>query len=144
MQFKIAIGSDHAGFELKEHLKKHLQARCETVIDCGPRSAEKSDYPDYAKEVSGLVSRGECDRGLLVCGSGIGMCMAANRYRGVRAAVLRDQVDAELARRHNDANVACIGARITAFDMAVLLTDVFLMTQFEGGRHEPRIAKIEL
>lgn len=140
---KIALGSDHAGFNLKEKIKTHLLKQGHNVEDCGPFSGERSDYPDFAKQVARRISEGSTERGVLVCGSGIGMCVAANRFKGVRAAVLRDANDAELSRGHNNANVACLGARITADDEATKLVDIFLTTPFEGGRHEARVKKID-
>lgn len=141
---KIAIGCDHAGFSLKQTLKRHLSDLKHDVIDCGADSDAKSDYPIFAQEASRLVSCGKCERAVLVCGSGIGMCMAANRFSRVRAAVIRDEYDAQMSRSHNDANVACFGARLTAEGDAVHLLDVFLETPFEGGRHAARVAKIEM
>lgn len=141
---KIAIGSDHAGFNLKEKIKKRLSNEGHNVEDCGAFSDERSDYPDLAKEAASRVSDGHAERGVLVCGSGIGMCMAANRYPKVRAVVVRDERDAEISRRHNDANVACIGSRVTPDEYAVKLIVLFLETPFDGGRHSARVAKIEL
>jgi len=140
---KISIGSDHAGFSLKEVLKEHLTKNGHEVVDCGAYSADRVDYPDYAKPVAKAVSKGDCEMGVLVCGSGIGMCMTANRVKGVRAAVLRDERDAELSRLHNDANMACFGERITDPEASTKLLDLFLATPFEGGRHEARVAKID-
>lgn len=140
---KIAIGADHAGFPLKESLKTFLKKKGHEVIDCGASSSERSDYPDYAAKVAQSVAKGEVEKGILVCGSGIGMCMAANRYQGVRAAVLRLSEDAKLSREHNDANVACLGGRLTDPQKAESLLETFLKTPFEGGRHAGRIKKIE-
>ena len=140
---KLAIGSDHAGFSLKEALKTFLKSRGHSVTDLGCPDAERCDYPDYAQKVAQSVSEGTVDRGVLVCGSGIGMCMAANRLPKVRATVLRSFDDARLSREHNDANVACFGARLTKELEAYSLLETFLTTPFEGGRHTPRIAKID-
>lgn len=140
---KIAIGSDHAGFSLKESLKTFLKQKGYEVIDCGATSAERSDYPDYAAKVAKMVSKEGVEKGVLVCGSGIGMCMVANRYQGVRAAVLRLSEDAKLSREHNDANIACLGGRLTEAPQAESLLEIFLSTPFEGGRHVGRIKKIE-
>lgn len=140
---KIAMGSDHAGFELKEMLKDYLQKSGHEVDDCGAPSAERSDYPDYARPVAKAVAEGAADRAVLVCGSGIGMCIAANRVKGVRAAVIRDQFDAEMSRKHNDANIACFGERVSDFGLVCKLLDVFLVTEFEGGRHADRVMKID-
>ncbi|MBI4124749.1 MAG: ribose 5-phosphate isomerase B [Deltaproteobacteria bacterium] len=140
---KIAVGSDHAGFSLKESLKKYLTAQGHEVKDVGCPSEERCDYPDYAKQVARAVSTKEAERGVLICGSGIGMCMSANKVKGIRAAVLRIEEDARLSRQHNDANVACLGGRLTQPQEAKKLLAVFLKTPFEGGRHIPRIKKIE-
>ncbi|MFH0799074.1 MAG: ribose 5-phosphate isomerase B [Pseudomonadota bacterium] len=141
---RIAVASDHAGFKLKEMLKEHLAAAGHEVADCGAASEERSDYPDYAKEAASLISKGKAERGILVCGSGIGMCIAANRYKGVRAVVIRDENDAVVSRQHNDANAACLGARVTGPDEVRRLVDLFLKTAFEGGRHIARVAKIDI
>jgi ribose 5-phosphate isomerase B len=139
----IALGSDHAGFPLKETIKSHLAGKGHELRDFGAASADPADYPDYAKKVAASVASRACERGVLICGSGIGMCMAANRFKGVRAAVLHDGFDAEMSRRHNDANIACLGARRIGEDEAIGLVDKFLSTPFEGGRHEKRVAKID-
>lgn len=140
---KIAIGSDHAGFSLKQVLKEHLVQMGHEVLDEGAVSDSSCDYPDYAKKVALLVSEKTAEFGVLVCGTGIGMCIAANRARNVRAAVVRDDYDAKMSRLHNDANVACFGGRITAAVSAVRLIDVFLTTKFEGGRHTGRVEKLD-
>lgn len=140
---KIALGSDHAGFALKEGLKKYLRTQGHEVQDVGCPSEERCDYPDYAQKVARAVAQKEAERGVLVCGSGIGMCMSANKVKGIRAAVLRIEADAKLSREHNDANVACLGGRITQPDEAQKLLKVFLSTPFEGGRHTGRLAKLE-
>jgi ribose 5-phosphate isomerase B len=140
---KIAIASDHAGFIAKKLLKEYLESKGHTVVDCGSFSEERSDYPDYGAEAARLVSSGKVKRAFLVCGSGLGMCMVANRFKGVRAAVIRDENDAKLSRGHNDANVACFGARITGAALLKKLADLFLDTEFEGGRHKVRVEKID-
>ena len=139
---RIAVGSDHAGFELKESLKEKLLAGGHDVLDLGTDSSERVDYPEYAAKVGHAVDSGEAERGVLVCGSGIGMCMGANRFPGVRAAVLQDEYDAEMSRTHNDANVACLAARKLNADRARELVEVFLKSKFEGGRHEGRVKKL--
>lgn len=139
---RIAIGSDHAGFVLKEVVKRHLTSLGHEVLDCGTNSDERCDYPDFAREVAKAVDAGTVERGVLVCGSGIGMAIAANRFPGVRAAVLGDEYDAMMGRGHNDVNIACLGARKTAPVMASRLIDLFLMTPFEGGRHQDRVVKL--
>lgn len=140
---KIAVGSDHAGFSLKESLKKYLEAHGHEVKDVGCPSEERCDYPDYARLVALTVAKKEAERGVLVCGSGIGMCMSANKVKGIRAAVLRIAEDAKLSREHNDANIACLGGRITQPQEAQKLLETFLTTPFEGGRHVQRVEKIE-
>lgn len=141
---KVAIASDHAGFKLKEALKAYLKSQRHETIDCGTGSEDSVDYPDLGKKVAGQVSSKAVDVGVLVCGSGIGMCMTANRYKGVRAVVINDEFDAEMSRRHNDANIACLGARKISEDAAKKLLTLWLKTPFEGGRHEKRVRKIEL
>lgn len=139
---RIAVGSDHAGFELKESLKGKLREGGHDVLDLGTNSSERVDYPEFAAKVGHAIASGEAERGVLVCGSGIGMCMGANRFPGVRAAVIQDEYDAEKSRQHNDANVACFGARKTDADRAGELMGVFLRSEFEGGRHEARVKKL--
>jgi len=139
---RIAIGSDHAGFMLKEAMEEHLAKQGHEVMDLGAHSPDRTDYPDHAAPVARAVAKGEVTCGVLVCGSGIGMCMAANRFPAVRAAVLGDEYDAEMSRRHNDANVACFGARRGDDGGAIELLDIFLKTPFDGGRHEERVAKL--
>ena len=139
---RIAIAADHAGFTLKEQLKAHLVSKGHAVEDCGVFSEERSDYPDFGREAALRVADHRADRGVLVCGSGIGMCMVANRVGGVRAVVLRDRFDAEMSRRHNDANLACLGARRGDMEETARLLDLFLSTPFDGGRHDERVAKL--
>jgi RpiB/LacA/LacB family sugar-phosphate isomerase len=140
---RIALGSDHAGFQLKESLKRHLEGARVAVTDLGANSAESCDYPDYARVVGEAVTAGRSDFGLLICGTGIGMSMAANKIPGIRAALVRDERTAALARQHNNANVLCLGATSTTPDEAIRILDVFLASSFEGGRHERRVAKME-
>jgi ribose 5-phosphate isomerase B len=139
---KIAVGSDHAGFEAKEKLRLHLAKLGHEVLDAGTKSLESCDYPDFAVAVARAVASREAERGVLVCGSGIGMSIAANKVAGVRAAVVTDELAAEMCRRHNDANVLCLGARVTPAERMASLAEIFLKTAFEGGRHERRVAKI--
>ena len=139
---KIALGADHAGFELKEKLKHRLVQDGHEVEDFGTDSTESTDYPDYAQRVAREVGAGRADRGVLVCGTGVGMAMAANKVGGVRAAPLWSEAEARLAREHNDSNVATFGARLIDYTRAAELLDVFLKTEFSGGRHARRIAKI--
>ena len=139
---KIAIGSDHAGFRLKETLRGWLLEQGHDVVDLGTYSDERVDYPHYGAAVGRSVADGETECGVVVCGSGQGVCMAANKVPGVRAGVIRDSEDAEMTRRHNNANVACFGERFTEPDVAVAALEVFLATGFDGGRHEARVAQL--
>ena len=139
----VAIGSDHAGFELKESLRAWLGNAGYDVIDVGTHADERCDYPDFGSAVGRAVADGTADRGVAVCGSGIGICMAANKVPGVRGAVIRDEYDAEYSRRHNDANVACFGDRITAVPRAEELLQLWMETGFDGGRHEGRVEKLD-
>lgn len=140
---RIAIASDHAGFALKEVLLRELAALGFEVDDLGPGSAAPSvDYPDFAERVARALESGAADRGVLVCGTGIGMGIAANRHRGVRAAVCHDAVSARLARAHNDANVLALGARLIGEEVAKDCLRVFLATPYDGGRHAARVAKL--
>ena len=143
MALKISAGADHAGFALKDELVARLRAAGHEVTDHGTATVDSVDYPVFAHAVAAQVGDGEVDRGLLVCGSGIGMCMAANRHPGVRAADCVTVEMAELSRRHNDANVLCLGARLLDSDEAWAVTEAWLATTFEGGRHEQRVAEIE-
>ena len=136
---KIAIGSDHGGFELKEEIKLFLQGLGHEIRDCGCSSTEFTDYPIFAKAVARLVSEGACERGILICCTGIGMSMVANRYPGVRAALCHELYTARMSREHNNANILCLGARIVASDLAKEMVKVWLSTSFAGGRHERRI-----
>lgn len=138
----IAVGADHAGFGLKETLKAHLQSRGLEVIDCGTHSTESVDYPDYAARVAGTIASGKAQAGLLVCGSGVGISIAANRYPAVRCALCQTPEVAALSRQHNDANALAMGARILDTDTAIACLNAFLDTAFEGGRHAGRVAKL--
>ena len=138
----IALASDHAGFSYKEKIKAILNEMQLPFTDFGTHSNESTDYPDYAHAASVAISKGECDRGILVCGTGIGMSIVANKHTGVRAAACETIEAAELSRKHNDANVLCLGERLTTWDEAQAIVRVFLRTEFEGGRHERRVAKI--
>ena len=139
---RIAIGSDHAGFGLKEELKAHLQQAGHTDIDHGPTAAVRCDYPDFARDVGQDVAKGGVEAGVLVCGSGIGMSIAANKVAGVRSAVVGDVEHALLAKQHNDVNVLCVGERFTAPARAANIIDAWLSAEHEGGRHSDRVAKI--
>ncbi len=139
----IAVGSDHAGFELKEAVKAHLMEHGHQVRDVGAFSTEATDYPLPAAEVSRAVATGQAQRGVLVCGSGVGMCMTANRFKSVRAVLAPTLDHARLGRQHNDANVLCLGSRLTPSDLAIQMLDAFLETPFEGGRHQRRVDEID-
>ncbi len=138
----IAVGADHAGFPLKEDLKAWLAARGHEVKDCGPHGPEPVDYPDYARVVARAVIAGEAERGVLVCGTGIGMAIAANKVPGVRAANVTTEYEAQVSREHNDANVLALGARVLKEDEAFAIVDKWLHTAFAGGRHQRRVDKI--
>ena len=139
---KIAIGSDHRGFDAKRRLVPMLRQLGHEVTDIGPDGNDSVDYPDYAYEVAKSVSEGRVERGILICGTGLGMCMAANKVRGVRAAACQDVITAELSRRHNDANVLCLSADLLGEDQMLQMIRIWLETQFEGGRHARRVEKI--
>jgi ribose 5-phosphate isomerase B len=140
---KIAIGSDHAGFGLKEEVLGLLKGRNIDIVDCGTNSVESVDYPDFGSRVSELVSSGEVDRGILVCGTGLGMSMVANKYPKVRAALCNDLFSAKMSRLHNDANVLVLGGRVIGKDLAAEIVKVWLTTPFEGDRHLKRLQKIK-
>lgn len=139
----IALGADHGGYDLKEAVKQHLQTRGINVTDFGAKSKEASDYPDLALPVARSVAEHRQDLGILVCTTGIGMSIAANKVPGVRAALVWDERMAEMARRHNDANVLCLGGKSTDVELAQKMVDSFLAAQFEGGRHERRLNKLQ-
>ena len=138
----IAIGSDHGGYALKQQLMKHLTDLGLEYKDYGTYSEESCDYPLYAEAVARAVAGGEAERGILICGTGIGMSMAANKIRGIRCALCGDCYSAELTRRHNDANILALGARVLGEGLAEKIMDTFLTTEFEGGRHARRIGLI--
>lgn len=139
---KIAIGSDHAGYELKSAFVTWLAHNGHEVLDLGAPSADRVDYPVYGEAVGHAVAGGTADLGVAVCGSGQGICMAANKVPGIRAGVIRDREDARMTRLHNDANVACFGERFTEPAAAIDALEVFLTTDFEGGRHADRVAML--
>lgn len=138
---KIALGADHGGYELKEKVARLLEQLGHRVEDTGCHSSDSVDYPDFADPVVALVAEGDCDRGILICGTGIGMSLAANRNRKIRAANCHDEYTARMSREHNDANILCLGARVIGEGVAVDLIKVWLDTAFAGGRHQQRIAK---
>lgn len=139
----LALGADHAGYELKEELKSFLEKREIPYKDFGCFSSESCDYPYYAIEVAKAVQRGECLQGVLCCGSGVGMAMAANRLSGIRAVATMDIHITLRSRRHNDANIICLGGRMIAPEYAQELLEIFINTPFEGGRHQRRIDKLD-
>jgi ribose 5-phosphate isomerase B len=138
----IALGSDHAGLPLKQAILAALEAQGHSVLDAGTHDAESVDYPDFAQAVAAQVAGGAARFGVLVCGSGIGMAMAANRHPAIRAAVLHSPTEARLTRAHNDANMACFGARTMGIEVAMDALQAFLATAYEGGRHDRRLAKL--
>ncbi len=138
----IAIGADHAGYPLKQALLETVLKGYD-VIDLGTDSTAPVDYPDIARRVATVVAAGKADKGILICGTGIGMSIAAGKVRGIRAARCTEPFSAELSRRHNDANILCLGARITGVELASRTVEVWLNTSFEGGRHARRVGKIE-
>lgn len=139
---KIALGSDHGGYELKEYLKKHLDAKGIEYIDFGTDSSESVDYPEFGQKVGEAVKKGDCDRGIVCCGTGIGISISANKVPGIRCALCSDCYSARMSREHNNANVLALGARVTGRDLALEIVDTWLKTEFEGGRHERRVNKI--
>lgn len=139
---KIAVGADHAGFKQKQYLLEELRRQGYEVIDMGTYSEEPVDYPDEAREVSQAVHNGQAERGILVCGTGLGMSIAANKVPGIRAVVVHDEYTAIVSRSHNDANVLCLGGRVLDPDHALRLAELWLKTKYEGGRHQKRIDKI--
>ncbi len=139
---KIAIGSDHAGFKLKEAIKEFLEEKGIEVVDFGAHSEERVDYPDYAIPVAESVAKGEEDFGILICGTGIGMSIAANKVKGIRASLVSDVYSAHSAREHNNANVLCMGGRVLGIELAKEITNTWLNAKFQAGRHERRIKKI--
>ena len=139
---RIAIGTDHRGFSLRAKLIELLQRLGHEVDDTGTFTPDAIDYPDVAAQVAGKVSRGEADRGILVCGTGLGMCIAANKFPGVRAAPCHDDITAELSRRHNDSNVLCLSADLLGERLIDRMIEIWLATPFDGGRHSRRIQKI--
>ncbi|HEY2895418.1 MAG TPA: ribose 5-phosphate isomerase B [Pirellulales bacterium] len=139
---RIAVGSDHRGFTIKSKVVDLLTQLGHDVVDSGPQTGESVDYPDIASLVAGQVSKREVDRGILICGTGIGMCIAANKYPGVRAAPCHDDLTAEMSRRHNDLNVLCLSADMLGERLIDRMIEIWLKTEFEGGRHARRVEKI--
>jgi len=139
---KVAIASDHRGYHLREKVISLLKSKGHEVIDEGPPTDESVDYPDFAAMVAGKVSDGSADRGILICGTGLGMAIAANKFPRVRAAACADEVTAELSRRHNDLNVLCLSGDLLSSRSTERLVEIWMDTQFEGGRHQRRLEKI--
>jgi ribose 5-phosphate isomerase B len=139
---KIAIGSDHRGLAVKQRVVPFLQQLGHEVMDVGPSGPGSVDYPDFALEVARAVGDGRVERGILICGTGIGMCIAANKVRGVRAAPCHDSITAELSRRHNDSNILCLSADLLGEELIERMIRIWLETPFEGGRHARRVEKI--
>lgn len=136
---KMVIGCDHGGLELKNEIIKHLEGRGIEVTDVGTYTSASCNYPDYAKALCEKIQSGEFERGILVCGTGIGMSMAANKHKGIRAACCSDTFSARMTRMHNDANVLCIGGRVVGAGLAIDMVNLFVDTEFEGGRHQARV-----
>ena len=138
----IAIAADHGGIDLKEKIKEYLKTKHIEYIDYGINETESVDYPDYAHPVCEAITQGNTERGILVCGTGIGMSMTANKHAGIRAACCSDTYSAKLTRLHNDANVLCLGGRVVGDGLAMDIVELFIETQFEGGRHSRRVEKV--
>ncbi len=139
----IALGCDHGGLEIKNAIIEDLKSKGIEYIDLGTTTTDSVDYPIYAKAVCKEITEGRCELGILCCGTGIGMSIAANKVKGIRASVLSDEFSAEMTRRHNNANVLCLGGRVIDSEKAVKLANIFLNTPYEGGRHEKRVAMLE-
>ncbi len=140
---RVALGADHGGYRLKEAIKRWLDEMGIAWEDCGTYGPDSVDYPDYARQVAEKVAAGECDRGILVCGTGIGMCIAANKVPGIRAALCHDVFSARATREHNDSNVLTLGERVVGEGLARAIVEVWLTTEFAGGRHARRVDKIK-
>ncbi len=139
----IALASDHAGFELKEAIKKHLIKNNYDIQDYGTDSTASVDYPIYGKKAAEAVASGACDRGIVCCGSGIGISIAANKVNGIRCALVHDEFGAEMCKRHNNANMIAFGAKVVDAETAAKLVDIWMSTDFEGGRHQRRVEMID-
>lgn len=139
---KLAIGCDHGGIDLKIEIVKHLEERGIEIVDFGIKEYQSVNYPEIALPLAKAVAAGECDRGILVCGTGIGMSMAANKVKGIRAAVCSDHFSAKFTRLHNDANILCLGGRVIGPGVANEMVDLFIDTEYEGGRHAARVQMI--
>ena len=140
---KIAVASDHRGFQVKDRILRLIDDLGHDVVDFGPESTDSVDYPDYANPVAQAGAAQEVDRGILICGTGIGMCITANKVKGVRAASCYDQISAQMSRLHNDANVLCLSADLRGHQLITRMVEAWVNAEFEGGRHQRRIDKIE-
>lgn len=139
---KVAVASDHRGYHLKSRILEKLNILGHEAVNYGADGEESVDYPDFAVKVSEAVANQEMDRGILICGTGMGMCIAANKFRGVRATACHDEVTAEMSRRHNDANILCLSAELLSEQLVDRMVEIWIQTEFEGGRHARRIQKI--
>lgn len=140
---QIAIGCDHVGFELKTHITEYLQGKGYSIKDFGTHSTQRTDYPVFGKAVAEAVTSGECEKGILICGTGVGISIAANKVKGVRAVVCSEPYSALLSRQHNDTNILALGSRVVGRDLALMIVDAWLGGEFEGGRHKSRIDMLE-
>lgn len=139
---KIGIGNDHSAYELKNIIKAHLESKGYEVVDYGAYSSERSNYPEFGEKVARAILNGEVERGVLICGTGVGISIAANKVKGIRAAVCSEPYTAQLVRRHNNAQIIAFGARVVGDEMAKMIVDSFLNAEFEGGRHQMRVDMI--
>ena len=139
---KISMGGDHGGFALKEHLKRYLTEQGHTVVDCGTDSTDSCDYPVFGRKAAEAVADGSCDTGIVICTTGIGISITANKVKGIRCALCSEPLSAEMTRRHNNANMLAMGAGMIGPNLAERIVDVFLTTDFEGGRHARRVSQI--
>ncbi len=140
---KIALAADHGGYDLKEEIKNYLWDEGHEVVDLGTDSCESVDYPEYGRRCSEAVVNGEVERGIVFCGTGVGISIAANKVKGARCSLCTSNIMAEMTRKHNDANVLALGGRITSFENAREITDIWLGTEFEGGRHQRRVDQLD-
>ena len=140
---KISLGCDHGGYALKEHIKAYLESKGHEVVDCGTYSTDSCDYPIFGEAAARKVQSGECERGIVICTTGIGISITANKVKGIRAALCGDCYSAEMTRRHNDANILAMGARVLGTGLALKIVDTFLTTEFEGGRHARRVGLLD-
>ena len=140
---KISLGCDHGGYALKEHVKAYLESKGHEVVDCGTYSTDSCDYPIFGEAAARKVQSGECERGIVICTTGIGISSAANKVRGIRCALCSEPLSAEMTRRHNNANMLAMGAGMIGKNMAERIVEVFLSTEFEGGRHERRVGLLD-